>query len=86
MPNGKEFTPPKPAVVYNTPFRLSWRNVMLGAIIGALVIAVLAASFLLYNKYDQNPLPNNLFQKKSTPSAKTASPSATPATPSAQTE
>ena len=86
MPDGEEFTPPKPAAVFITPFRLNWRNVILGAIIGALVIAVLAASFLLYNKYDINPLPNNLFQKKATPSAKTASPSATPATPSAQTE
>jgi hypothetical protein len=86
MPNDSEFKPEKPTVVYTTPLRLRWRNVILGAIIGALVIAVLAGAYFLYNQYGQDVLPNNLFQKTSSPSAKTASPSATPATPSAQTE
>ncbi len=86
MPDGTEFKPPKPAVVYTAPFRLSWRNVILGTLMGVLVIAILVGAYFAYNKYGEDPLPNNLFQKTSSPSAKTASPSATPTTPSAQQE
>jgi hypothetical protein len=76
MPQDTEFKPPKPAVVYTTPLRLNWRNVILGSIIGFLIITILAGAYFAYNQYGQDVLPNNLFQKRATPSAKQATPSA----------
>jgi hypothetical protein len=76
MPDEAEFKPPKPAVVYTTPLRLGWRNIILGTFIGILIIAILAGAYMVYNKYSDNPLPNNLFQKSASPSAKQSTPSA----------
>ena len=79
----------KPSVVYS-PLRINWRNVVLGAVIGLLIVATGVLAFSYYDP-DASPVPK-VEIRKGTPSAKTAtpssqaSPSSTTTTSSAETE
>jgi len=76
MPNEQQ-TPQKPTVVYS-PLRINWRNVVFGAIIGLLIVAIGVFAFSYYTP-NATPVPS-VEIKKGTPSAKTATQSATPPT------
>lgn len=76
------FKPPKPSVVYITPMRLRWRNVILGSVIGAIIIAILVtAASSIFSEPVQTPV--FVTNKNSSPSAKISTTSAKPTTQSA---
>ncbi|MCH7541217.1 hypothetical protein IH981_00345 [Patescibacteria group bacterium] len=83
------FKPPKPSVAYITPMRMRWRNIILGAVIGGIIITILIiAASSLFSEPVQTPV--FVTNKSTSPSASVATPSAKPdtqsASPSAHTD
>ena len=76
--------PGKPTVIYS-PLRLNWKNVVAGAVIGLLIVAIGVFSFTYYNP-NATPVPPVVI-KSGTQSAKAskATSSAEKATSSAET-
>jgi len=71
----KLFKPPKPPVVYTNPLRITFRNIVLGVIIGSLIVAILVLSISYFTANPQVG-PNFVSQRpKTTPSATIATPS-----------
>src|SRR4030042_5503034 len=71
----KLFKPPKPPVVYTNPLRITFRNIVLGVIIGSLIVAILVLSISYFTAEPQVG-PNFISQRpKTTPSATIATPS-----------
>jgi hypothetical protein len=73
----------KPKVVYS-PLRINLKNVIFGAVIGLLIVAIGVFALSYYNP-NATPVPR-VEIKKGTPSAKTATPSSQTATSSSQTQ
>ncbi len=68
-------TPQQPTTAIATKNTISWKNIVIGAVIGAVLLGV--GGYLVYNAYQpKSSEPTVTTTKKATPSAKPATPSA----------